>query len=186
MNKSEKKLSVSVQQSRSRTQKPSTPKKRPPGVKQCEHDDHKQRKLTFKQREWLALYMDTENLGTFGNASASAAIAYGIDTAKDRQTANQLGWENTRRLKLEIEDLLDEAGLTDVYLMTKLIENLNATKLYGQNAEEHMDGPARNKALEMAFKLRGRLTDKVDLTSKGKQIKGSVTIVKLPDNGRGK
>jgi hypothetical protein len=33
-----------------------------------------------------------------------------------------------------------------------------------------MDGQSRNKAVEIALKIKGKLTDKLDLTSKGQSI----------------
>lgn len=128
------------------------------------------KELTMKQREWLQSYMET------GNATRSALIAYYPDFPIEKAHADlspeekgiyngaaSVGWENLRKLEIEIKDLMDEAGLTDAFLIKKLNEQLEATRLYGKNNLEHMDGSTRNKALEMAFKLKGKLKDKVEL-----------------------
>lgn len=130
--------------------------------------DVKPKKLTLKQRKWLQLYIST------GNATQAAIEAYGLDPKKQRDTASQIGWENMRKLEFSIEELMDEGGITDVYLLRKLNENLDATKLFGKNAIEHQDFPSRNKALEIALKMKGKLTDKLDVTSQGKQVAGFI------------
>lgn len=157
----------------------------------CPHEEHKcncaasqnieeekpKKILTLKQRRWLDDYMDS------GDATHAALVAYypefpsekPFSTLNEEQkkiynAASVIGYENLRKLKIPLDELMDDAGLTDIYLTLKLKENLNATKLYGKNATEGMDGMARNKALEIALKVKGKLTDKVDLTSKGKSL----------------
>ncbi len=120
--------------------------------------------MTLKQRKWLRLYVET------GNATQSAITAYGLDAETQYDTASRIGSDNIRKLQFPIEDLMEEAGLTDVYLIAKLRENLNATKPFGKNAIIHDDFSSRNKALETALKVTGRLTDRVDLTTKGKPL----------------
>ena len=132
------------------------------------------KKLTLKQRKWLACYMDE------GNATECALRYYDLDrnNEKDRHSAEQIGYENMRKLEIEIVELMDEAGITDVYLMKKLKENLNATKLFGKNAIKHDDFASRNKALETALKVKGKLVDKFDHTSKGKRVSFGVVSYK--------
>jgi hypothetical protein len=115
----------------------------------------KKKKLTLKQRRWLALYLKT------GNASAAAMEVY--DTT-DEHVAESIGSENLRKLELPINKLMDEMGLSNEYLLIVLQENLRATKLYGKNGIIHGDYASRNKALEIAGKMKGILTERIDLS----------------------
>lgn len=134
-------------------------------------------KLTLKQRTWLHEYMED------GNATRAALVAHYPDfpigkepkqyteqEKKDYNSAASIGSENLHKLELPLDELMNEAGLTDVYLTLKLKENLNATKLYGMDSVVHMDGMARNKALEIALKSKGKLIDRMDHTTKGQKI----------------
>ena len=56
------------------------------------------------------------------------------------------------------QELLIEAGLTDKFLNSALYDDIKKKK------------KNRKPELELAYKLKGRMTDKVDLTSKGKSI----------------
>lgn len=140
------------------------------------------KELTLKQRKWLLEYMES------GNATRAALKAYYPDFPSDKEypdlddeqkktynAASQIGWENMRKLNIEIVDLMDEAGLSDVYLVKKLAEQLEATRLYGKTAIEHMDGAARNKALEMALKMKNKLTDNVSVTNPDGSLKPAST-----------
>lgn len=129
------------------------------------------KKITLKQRKWLALYMAS------GNATQAVIEAYGLDPVKQYNTAKSIGWENLTKLDMEIIELLDEAGVTDSFLTRKLIENLDATKLFGKQGIEHPDFPARNKALEIGFKLRGRLRERVDVNQRGNGLETSTEEV---------
>lgn len=148
--------------------------------------EEKRKKLTLKQRKWLFEYM------VDGNATRAALVAYYPDfdleknpdqyTEEEKKTyhsASQIGFENLRKLDLPINDLLDEAGLTDVYFVQKLKENMNATRLYGKDAIEGMDGAARNAAWENGMKLKGKLVERVDHTSLGKSIEAPVIRAKI-------
>jgi len=115
----------------------------------------KKKRLTLKQRRWLALYMKT------GNASAAAMEVY---DCKDENSAAVIGTENIRKLSLPINVLMDEMGLSNEYLLLVLQENLRATKLYGKNGIIHGDYASRNKALEIAGKMKGILTERIDLS----------------------
>jgi hypothetical protein len=115
----------------------------------------KKKRLTLKQRRWLALYMKT------GNASAAAMEVY---DCKDENSAAVIGTENIRKLSLPINVLMDEMGLSNEYLLLVLQENLRATKLYGKNGIIHGDYASRNKALEIAGKMKNILTERIDLS----------------------
>ncbi len=58
------------------------------------------------------------------------------------------------------EQLMDEAGLTDDFLNECLEEDIR------------MKQQKREPELKLAYKLRGRLKDKVDITTKGKALIG--------------
>lgn len=155
-------------------------------TKKYKKNYEKKNKLTLKQRKWLLFYMDD------GNATRAALFAYypnfPIDKnfkdltpeeSNDYSNAAVIGYENLRKLNIPIEDLLDEAGLTDVYFTQKLKENMEATRLYGKDAIEGMDGNARNSAWENGMKLKGKLIDRVDHTSLGKSIEAPIIRAKI-------
>lgn len=142
-------------------------------TEQNESSEQSEYELTLKQKLWLRAYLDVDS-PTFGNAVRSALVAYYPDfdskkenkdfTESDRKIYNaalRIGWENKIKLNIPIEQMMDEGGLSDAYLLKSLAENLRATKLYGKNGIEHGDYNARNKALEMALKLKKKLSDKI-------------------------
>lgn len=143
----------------------------PTAPEQPQVEASKPQKLTLKQRKWLKLYMET------GNATRSALAAYDLDEQTQYGTAENIGYENVRKLEIPFEELLDEAGISDIYLTRKLRENLNATKLYGITHKVWADYPSRNKALETALKLKGKLIDRVDATSKGEKLEESPSVI---------
>lgn len=108
------------------------------------------KKLTLKQRKWLKLYIET------GNATEAAAQVY---DAKDREGAAQIGWENLK--KLDIRELMEEKGVSDHRLVTKIDEGLEATKLATSFTEADQlipDYATRHKYLETSLKLKKHLT----------------------------
>jgi hypothetical protein len=122
--------------------------------------------LTLKQRSWLKLYLE------LGNATEAAIRVY--DT-NDRNSAAQIGWENLR--KLDYQDFLEEAGITDNLLQKKIIEGLDAQRVIGAmkgstatsaDADfiEVPDFQVRHKYLETALKLKKRLVDRQEITGK--------------------
>lgn len=146
------------------------------------------KELTLKQRIWLQTYMDVEG-DYFGNATKSALVAYFPDfpikkerkeyndeEMKTYKSAKQIGYENLSKLDIPINQLMNEAGLGDSYLLRVLAENLQATRLYGKNGIKHGDYSARNKALEMALKLKDLLKDKIDVEG-GLFTRGKMELV---------
>lgn len=129
--------------------------------------------LTIKQKVWLKCY---SNFGekTFGNATQSAIVAYGLDPKLQHKSAKQIGWENMTKLDFEIEEVLNGMGITNVKLISKLIEGLEATKPYGKGIV-YADNNARLKALGLALKLKGLLKDDV-VTPNGFFLKKKLTI----------
>lgn len=136
-----------------------------------------EQELTLKQRKWLEVYLQT------GNATEAAMQAY---DCKDRNSASIIGFENIR--KLNYEDFLEEAGITDSLLQKKIIEGLDATrtvsaKIINKGADtqddDFIDVPdfmARHKYLETALKLKQRLIDRKDITSKGEKIEANTIV----------
>lgn len=155
-------------------------------TKKTKKNEKKAQKLTLKQRKWLIEYMED------GNATRAALVAYypnfhvmidhkdlDEESKKTYNVASRIGYENLRKLNIPINELLDEAGLTDVYFVQKLKENMESTKLYGKDAIEGMDGGARNAAWENGMKLKGKLVDRIDHTSLGKSIEAPVIRAKI-------
>lgn len=121
------------------------------------------KKLTLKQAKWLEVFIQT------GNATEAAMQAY---NCKDRMSARNMGSENMA--KLGISELMDNMGLTDHKLISKLSEGLEATKVISANViaknGEGMadansmtkdfidvpDMPTQHKFLDTALKLKGK------------------------------
>ena len=139
-----------------------------------------ERQLTLKQRKWLKLYLE------IGNATEAAMQVY---DCKDRDSAKSMGWENLT--KLDFAELMEESGLTDDLLQQKIMEGLVSNRVISAQVivkstdpkvrdktatardVDFIDVPdmaIRHKYLETALKLKKRLIDRVDLTTKGKEI----------------
>lgn len=121
-------------------------------------DSSKEKKLTLKQRKWLAIYLET------GNATEAARQAYACRTDA---SAAVIGYENLRKLKIPIGEMMDKMGLSTARLMKVLDEGLTANKVelakfQGGICDEktYADLPTRRTYLEMALKLRGLLRDR--------------------------
>ncbi len=56
-------------------------------------------------------------------------------------------------------DLLEQAGLTDKKLINFAITGLRANKLYGKDAVEYPDWPARHKFFETILKLANKIKE---------------------------
>lgn len=131
--------------------------------------------LTIKQRKWIKEYLEC------GNATEAAMKIY---DCKDRESASQIGYENLR--KLDFEEFLEEAGITDSLLQKKIMEGLDATRTVSakiinskgvqdanSQTDDFIDVPdfiARHKYLETALKLKQKLIERKDITSGGKPI----------------
>lgn len=150
-----------------------------------------QQQLTIKQAKWLKLYIDS------GNATQSAMQVY---DCKDEHSAAQIGYENLR--KLDIAKLMEQRGLTDISLLTKLSEGLDSMKQLGARkivrgqglhpirAEassdtddfiEVEDMPTRHKYLETALKLKGKLIDRKDITTDGEKLDHPILYIPSED-----
>lgn len=116
--------------------------------------------LTRKQQLFIQKYIE------YRNATKAAMEVY---ECKDEISAASVGSENLR--KLQIVDLMESYGLTDLKLFDKLIEGLEATKIIsaritGKDANERTDDfidipdyATRHKYLDTAFKLKKRLNN---------------------------
>lgn len=112
-------------------------------------------KLTPKQRAWLKYYIET------GNATEAARLA-GYQ-AQSSHTFEQIGYENLRKLEIPITDLMDQMGLSDAFLMSKLRDGLDAMTVKTASDKgmitderEYVDFPTRQGYLDMALKLKGK------------------------------
>ena len=112
--------------------------------------------LTLKQRMWLRAYLKC------GNATEAAMRSY---KCKDRASGAQIGWVNLR--KLDFSEVMEESGVTDKKLVDVLTEGLSAIKIKTSLTEpdrEVVDYQTRYRYLEIALKLKHRMTDKVEVT----------------------
>lgn len=113
---------------------------------------------TFKQKEWLKLYLQTKN------ATEAAAQVYDV---KDRMSAGQIGYENLK--KLDMSELMDAMGMTDDYLADKVKEGMEKpVRIVTVKGEAKVvpDYQARHKYVDTALKLKKKLSDRVELTGK--------------------
>ena len=145
-----------------------------------ENTSKKEIALTPKQRMWLQAYGDIDNPTTLGNATRSALVAYYpnfpidkdmkdlTDQEKlDYECAKAMGSENLSKLNIPVSQLMNEMGLTDTKLLSKLGELLSCEKPYGKSAILHADNTARAKALEIGLKLKKLLSDRPEVNLKG-------------------
>jgi hypothetical protein len=114
---------------------------------------------TLRQKETLKGMM--ENGGKVFPAAVKAGFTKGY--AKSGKIQKTKSWQ----------ELLDEY-IPDSKLVKKLNEGLNSIRV-----EEHKkveDMPTRHRYLETAMKAKGKLTEKVDVTSEGEKIGGFVVV----------
>ena len=105
-----------------------TQKKRPP--------------KTPKERSFAREYIKT------GNATEAASRAY--DT-KSRDVARNIGSQNVA--KLSFNEIFDNHGLTDGFLIESLVKATRATKY--SYSQKIADWSTRIKAIEMSMRLKG-------------------------------
>lgn len=116
-------------------------------------------KLTIKQRKWLKLYIKT------GNATEAAFQVY---DCKDKGSAANIGWENVR--KLQMDELMEEMGLTDIALMNIGTEGMTKSVKQSMTGETFPDYAVRHKYWDTMLKLKQKLIERKDITSGGKVI----------------
>lgn len=107
--------------------------------------------LTVKQAKWLKAYIET------GNATEAAMMSY--DTT-DRVVAATIGYQNVR--KLQIDDLMEEMGLTDVALINIGSEGMTKSVKQSITGEVYPDYGVRHRYWETMLKLKKKLDRKED------------------------
>ena len=122
-------------------------------------------KLTIKQRKWIKEYIKT------GNATEAAMRVY---DCKDKGSAAQIGWENMR--KLDMAELMEEMGLTDVALMNIGTEGMTKAVKQSMTGEVHPDYAVRHKYWDTMLKLKQKLVERKDITSNGEKLEQLVVI----------
>lgn len=148
--------------------------------------------LTLKQRKQLEYYFDSKNKVTHGNQTASArAAGYAFPEVSACENFHK------PKFRAAFEALIDECGLSDVSLIGKIKEGLNATKLQScnlvfkkdedgkfiaeQNANDFVeieDYNARHKYLETALKLKRRLGINDDAGQNDTSPISNITIIR--------
>ena len=106
----------------------------------------KDRDLTLKQRKWIKKYIET------GNATVAARAVY---NCKNDVVAATIGSENLR--KLQIQELMEEMGLTDVALVnvgTKGMMEANKSLMDGSVVPDYS---TRHKYWDTMLKLKRKL-----------------------------
>jgi len=102
----------------------------------------------------------------------NAAIAAGY--------SHSTAWKSNRLekgVKGCMADLLEQAGLTDKYLVQFMKKGLNAKKLYGKDAAiKHADWGARHKFAETILKMSGKLKVEVE-GENGNKVLPNITLV---------
>ncbi len=111
----------------------------------------------WQYKRWLEFYLDHANKETFGNGTESARQA-GFEVKHPASAGSAC----KKRYAKFIKNWVEEEGLGDVSLKLKLIDLINAkeTKFFTHKGYlvDWMDVEAlgiQQKALDMAFKLRG-------------------------------
>ncbi len=108
---------------------------------------------TLKQKTWAKFYLAT------GNATEAAVAAY---DCVDRASAAVVGSKNLN--KLNLTELLDESGLSDIELVKGLKEATEAKKLFIANGSRYWitDHSIRLQAITLALKLKNKFPRSTD------------------------
>lgn len=102
--------------------------------------------LTIKQRKWIKRYIET------GNATTASREVY---DCKNDVVAASIGAENLR--KLQIQELMEDMGLTDVALINIGTEGMTKSVKQSVTGEIHPDYAVRHKYWETMLKLKRKL-----------------------------
>ena len=122
-------------------------------------------KKTLRERKFVKSYIEN------GGNATEAYLA--ISKKVNNNSAGVLGLKMLRNVKIEVESILDQIGLNDVYLMSKLKEGLEARNL-----------SIRVRYLDMILKLKDIYPadrNKVELTGKA-ETKVNFIIKKVYEN----
>ena len=121
-------------------------------------------KKTLRERKFIEAYINN------GGNATGAFLAINKKVSKD--TAGVLGLRMLRKVKVEVESILDQIGLNNVYLMSKLKEGLETRNL-----------SVRVRYLDMILKLKDIYPadkNKVELTGKdGEPVSQTNFIIEL-------
>ncbi len=104
--------------------------------------------LTLKQRKWIKEYIAT------GNATKAALKAY---DCKNDVVAASIGSENLR--KLQIPELMEEMGLTDVALINVGTEGMMKANKSLMDGSVVPDYNTRHRYWETMLKLKRKLSE---------------------------
>jgi hypothetical protein len=118
-------------------------------------------KKTLRERKFIEAYISN------GGNATGAFLAINKKVSKD--TARVLGLRMLRNVKIEVENILSQIGLNDVYLMSKLKEGLETRNL-----------SIRIRYLDMILKLKDIYPadrNKVELTGKDGEPIGRTIVV---------
>lgn len=125
-------------------------------------------KLNPKQEKFCKLYATDREF--FGNGVETYIEVYKPDKSKKNwyKTACSAASQLLSNIKVytRINELLEEEGLND--------QNVDKQLLFLVN--QHEDKGNKLGAIREYNKLKTRITDKIDATSKGKQIEGLIVI----------
>lgn len=127
------------------------------------------KKMSLKQKRFCELFASDKEF--FGNGVQSYIEAYDVDIT--RKGAYNVAKTEAHKLLTkpyildEINRIFESRGLNDAFVDKQL------EKLITQDA----DFAAKNKAISEYNKLRGRITQKQDITSKGDRITPVVRII---------
>ena len=98
-----------------------------------------------------------KSMENYGNISKSMReVGYSKNTAKNPKVLTE---------SKGFKELCDEAGLTDNFIIRCLTEDIEAKPRF------------RQQELSLAAKIKGLLSDKLDITSNNQQIKGFNFII---------
>jgi hypothetical protein len=149
-------------------------------VKENKNDEKSETgKLTLKQAKFCELYVDgTKDF--FGNGVECYLEVYDIDKSKPNwykaacACASRL-LSNAKVID-KISNLLEEGGLNDVFVDKQLKFLLT----------QYADFGSKLGAIKEYNKLKQRITDKIDLTSKGKALPVLVKFINGEQNNNNK
>lgn len=118
-------------------------------------------KKTLRERKFIEAYINN------GGNATGAFLAINKKISKD--TAGVLGLRMLRKVKIEVENILSQIGLNDVYLMSKLKEGLETRNL-----------SIRVRYLDMILKLKDIYPadrNKVEFTGKDGESVGQTIVL---------
>ncbi|MCK5018042.1 MAG: hypothetical protein KAS32_13380 [Candidatus Peribacteraceae bacterium] len=129
--------------------------------------------MATKKEIWLRYFLDDSNPATYMNRTQSAMAAK--YNAKSYDDFAHIGANNFKRCKKIISKWLDEQGLSEAALKTKLITLLDAkeTKFFAYEGvitdEREVNAiETQRRSLDMAFKVKGTYAaEKKELSGPG-------------------